>query len=224
MITTLNLKDFTLKMNNFIDYSIGFIDGVNSGKQVFFKEFGKGTIAALSQYIDTMARMDPQSLHHVYEWYRTGSPEARLFNLNSVQTSNGISITSNFKQSKTTSRQSNQIFIDKARVMENGMPITIIPKKDVLVFEVNGETVFTKKSVTVNNPGGPKVQKSYEKTFDSFFRNYFSQAFLKSSGLLNYLEDVSVYKRNLNQGSVYGRSAGLRTGYQWLVNAKIEVE
>lgn len=84
--------------------------------------------------------------------------------------------------------------------------------------------VFTKKSVTVANPGGSKVKGSYEQTFNSFFDNYFSQSFLLSSGLLNHLEDVSTYKNNLKQGSLGGRSVGIKTGYQWLLNAKIVVE
>jgi hypothetical protein len=224
MITTLNMKDFDSKMNNFIEYSIGFLEGINSAKQPFFQEFGKGLIAGLSQYIDSHARMDPQALHHVYEWYQTGSPEARLFNLTSTATSSGIKVNSSFRQSKTMSKESKQIFYNKASVMESGMPVTISPKHNVLVFEVNGETVFTKKKVTVQNPGGTKVNKSYEKTFDSFFTNYFSQSFLSSSGLLNYLEDVSAYKNNLKQGSVSGKSLGIKTGYQWLINANIGVE
>ena len=224
MITTFNTKDFDLKMNNFIEYSIGFLEGVQSAKQPFFDQFGKGIIAALSNYIDSIARMSPDSMHHVYEWYRTGSPEARLFNIKSIATSRGITIDSSFRQSRTASKQSNQVFINKARVMENGMPVTIVPKNDVLVFEVDGETVFTKKKVVVANPGGVNVRGSYEKTFNSFFNNYFSQSFLRSSGLLNHLEDVSTYKKNLKQGSISGRSTGFKTGYQWLLNAKIEVE
>jgi hypothetical protein len=42
--------------------------------------------------------------------------------------------------------------------------------------------------------------------------------------LLNYLEDVSAYKNNLKQGSVSGKSLGIKTGYQWLINANIGVE
>ena len=224
MITTLNMKDFSMKMNNFIDYSIGFLDGIHSAKPVFFKELSYGVVLALSKYIDSMARMDPQALHHIYEWYQTGSPEARLFNLKSTSNGSGFMITSSFKQSKTLSKDSHQIFANKAIVMENGMPVTITPKKNVLAFEIDGEMVFTKKSVTVANPGGSKVKGSYEQTFNSFFDNYFSQSFLLSSGLLNHLEDVSTYKNNLKQGSLGGRSVGIKTGYQWLLNAKIVVE
>jgi len=40
------------------------------------KEFG--------EYVDAKARISPRSLHHVYEWNRTGKPTSRLFKLTST--------------------------------------------------------------------------------------------------------------------------------------------
>jgi hypothetical protein len=109
--------------------------------------------------------------------------------------------------------------------MENGIPVTIRPKnKSVLAFEDNGEQVFTKQPVTVENPGGDQVQGSYEKVFDSFFRSYFSQIFLRSSGLIDYLESPKAYKNNFKAGSKQGKSKGIQTGYNWILNATIGVE
>jgi hypothetical protein len=219
-----NTTKFDKDMINFINYSIGFLEGIEHAKPVFFKEFGRGIIAGLNQYIDAHARSNQKALHHVYEWYKTGSPEARLFNLVSVPTTSGISIQSTFKQSKTLSKDSKTIFRNKAQVMENGQPVEIVPKKGLLAFDIGGETVFTKKSVTVNNPGGIAVVGSYQQTFDSFFKNYFSQSFLRASGILNYLEDVSIYKENLKSGVRGGASVGKQTGYRWLLNAKLGIE
>ena len=219
-----NTVKFDSDMRNFINYSVGFLEGIEHAKPEFFKEFGRGTIAGLNQYIDSHARTNQQALHHVYEWYKTGSPEARLFNIVSSPTTSGISINSNFKQSKTLSKDSKTVFKNKAQVMEDGQPVKIVPKKCILAFDIAGQTVFTTKSVTVNNPGGTAVAGSYQQTFDSFFKNYFSQSFLKASGLLNYLEDVSIYKQNLKSGVKTGASVGKQTGYRWLLNAKIGVE
>jgi hypothetical protein len=221
MLVKFDTRAFDQKMSQFVDYSIGFIEGVESGKSDFMKEFGRGIIAGLSQWMDSHARSNPQALHHVYEWYRTGSPEARLFNITSSANAGGIQITSTFRQSKTLQKDAKEPFYNKAQVMESGQPITIKPKKDLLVFNINGEPVFTRKEVTVVSPGGRQVAKSYEKTFDEFFQNYFTQSFLKASGLLNYLEDVSVYKTNLKNG---GKSVGKQTGYRWILNAKVGVE
>lgn len=220
----MHTANFDKDMKNFIDYSIGFIDGIDSGKQIFLKEFARGTIAGLNKYIDSTARMNQQSLHHIYEWYRTGSPEARLFRLSSVQNSEGFSVRSSFRQSSSLSKNSKDPFKNKAQVMESGMPVHIKPKNEVLAFEIDGQTVFTKKEVTIANPGGPAVRGSYQKAFDSFFQNYFSQSFLRASGILNYLDDISVYKNNISSGVKSGKSVGKTVGYRWIVNAKIGIE
>jgi hypothetical protein len=55
-------------------------------------------------------------------------------------------------------------------------------------------------------------------------RNYFTQAFLRSSGLLAYLNKPVAYKKNILAGSKVGRSKGVDTGYKWIINAKVEVE
>lgn len=224
MKVTFNTTKFDKDMKNFIDYSIGFLEGAEEAKPEFFKEFGRGTIAALNQYIDSHARMNQAAMHHVYEWYQTGSPDARLFKITSQATSSGFSITSRFTQSKTIAKNSNKPFADKAQIMENGMPVHIKPTKGVLAFDINGETVFTKKEVTVSNPGGPLVQKSYQNTFDSFFNNYFSQSFLRSSGLLAHLEDLSIYKSNIKYGLTNGKSIGKTAGHRWIMNAKVGIE
>jgi hypothetical protein len=105
--------------------------------------------------------------------------------------------------------------------MENGTRVIIKPRfADALRFEVDGEVVYTKKPVVVENPGG-NTQGEFEKAFDMFFGRYFTQAFLKSSNLGQYFENPIVYKKNLRKGMRSGRSTGLSTGYRWVVNAKV---
>jgi hypothetical protein len=94
-----------------------------------------------------------------------------------------------------------------------------VPTKKVLAFtDENGEEVFTRNPVTVNNPGGEAVRGSYETAFDTFINQYFSQAFLRSSGILDYIKDVSLYKKNLRAGKSMGRTKGVDTGYRWITN------
>lgn len=221
----LDYSKFNSLMNNVIQYSVGFLEGVNNGKQIFLKNLAEGTIETLNRYIDASARLNPQALHHVYEWYREGRPDARLFNINYSVKGNGISINSTFSQSNSLSKDSKEPFYNKARIMENGIPIVIKPKPgSVLVFEDDGETIFTQKEVIVNTPGGNRVRGSFEKTFDEFFRIYFSQAFLKSSGIMDYLEKPTAYKNNLRTGSKGGKSVGQSVGYRWIIDAKVGVE
>jgi hypothetical protein len=213
-------RRFMKAMNNIVKYSEGFLSGVESGKKIFLDGLGKKAIEALKLYIDSNARVQPDALHHVYEWERTGSPAARLFDIDYTVSNLGLSLKSTFRQSTSIKSGSRVPFYDKARIIENGIPVVIAPRTSkVLAFEENGETVFTKGPVVVENPGGALAQGGFEKAFDSFFRNYFSQAFLRSSGILDYLEKPAAYKKNLRAGQRAGKSVGISTGYRWIINA-----
>jgi hypothetical protein len=220
-----NSKQFESQMNNIVKYSIGFLDGIERGKTVFLKNLGAGTIQALAAYVDVSAKGNPRALHHIYEWYQTGSPSARLFDLDYTVSNLGLSITSTFKQSRTLKEDSNEPFYNKASIMERGIPVTITPKRSsVLVFEEGGNTIFTKNPITVRNPGGDEVQGAFEKTVDEFILRYFKQSFLRASGIYDYIKKPVLYKKNIKAGSKLGRSKGIDTGFKWIANAKIGVE
>ena len=216
----LDLAQFKKDMSNIFDYSIGFLDGVKQGKTKFLKGLGTATIESLKEFIDSNARIDPSALHHVYEWYQVGSPDARLFDIKLKVDSDQISVFSGFSQSASIQDGSNVPFINKARIMEYGESVTITPKgNNPLVFESNGETVFTKAPVTVNTPGGTHVEGSYREVFNMFFNKYFSQSFLRSSGIIEYIKSPKDFKNNLPAGKKGGRSVGVNTGYKWIVEA-----
>jgi hypothetical protein len=224
MIVTTNIKSFKKTMDNIIDYSNGFIDGVHQGKKVFLNNLGQSVIAALGQYIDMQARLNPRALHHVYEWYQEGNRNARLFNLTYTVSNLGLSVNSTFRQSLSLSQESTAPFYNKASIMENGIPVLIKPKKTVLAFEKAGKTVFTRKPVTVRDPGGEEVQGSYERVFDEFMLSYFRQSFIKASGLYNYINKPTLFKRNIKAGAKLGKAKGVQTGFKWIANATIGVE
>jgi len=225
MRVSLNAASFEKQLMNIADYSLGFIDGINKGKKIFFDNLGKSTIFALGQYIDSEARSNRSALHHVYEWYQTGSPEARLFDINYTVSNLGLSINSTFRQSRTIQADSNVPFYNKAKIMEEGIPVVVKPKKNsVLRFYQGGETVFVKKPITIRNPGGEEVQGSFERTFDEFMQRYFTQGFLRASGLFDYIKKPTIFKRNFAAGARSGKAKGVSTGFKWITNAKIEVE
>jgi hypothetical protein len=219
-----NTKSFEKQMNNIVNYSFGFLDGVQKGKSVFLNNLGHGVLTALYDYIDASARSNPRAMHHIYEWMQTGSPEARLYDLNYTVSNLGLSFKSKFTQSQSFSRNSNTPFYDKARIMEQGIPVKIAPvKSDVLVFEANGETVFTRKEVTVENPGGTEVVGSFERAVDEFMLGYFKQSFIRASGLYDYISKPVLYKANFAAGSRMGRAKGVDTGFKWIANARVGV-
>lgn len=216
----LDSNRFISDLNNIVQYSAGFLDGAKKGKNVFFNNIGILTKELLENFIDANARSNPQMLHHVYEWYRTGSPDARLFEINYTLGSSGLAFSSNFKQSSSIKKGSNVPFFNKAKIIEEGIPVTIRPKKSsVLVFEDDAETVFTKSPIEVLNPGGTQAQGGFQKVLNLFFTKYFTQAFLRSSGIRQHLNNPIIYKHNLPKGKKMGKSAGLSAGYSWITKA-----
>jgi hypothetical protein len=225
MRAVFNSAQFKKEMNNIVDYSMGFLEGIQRGKTIFLKTVGLETVELMKEFIDSNARVNPDMLHHVYEWNQTGSPSARLYDISYTTSNLGLSFRSSFRQSTSIKNGSRTPFYDKARIMEEGIPVVIRPRvAQALAFEDNGETVFTKSEVRVDNPGGTEVQGGFEKVFDMFFNRYFSQAFLRVSGIARYLENPVVYRKDMAAGKRLGRSKGLSTGYRWIANAGVGIQ
>jgi hypothetical protein len=225
MIVTANTRSINTQLNNIVNYSFGFLDGVERGKKIFFNKLGLGVIEALGQYIDVQAKSNPKALHHVYEWNQTGSPGSRLFNLTHKVSNLGLSVNSTFNQSRSVSENMNTPFYNKAKIMEEGIPVTISPKRSgVLKFNGPSGDVFTSKPIVVESPGGNEVYGSFESTVDEFMTRYFKQSFLRASGLYEYIKKPTIYKKNFKAGSRMGKSKGVETGFKWITNATIGVE
>lgn len=225
MRVTLDAKDFEKQLTNIVEYSFGFLEGAQRAKPILLDNMGKGIIEALGVYIDAAANQNPDALHHVYEWYQEGVRASRLYEFTYSATREGLSFDGTFRQSKTMSQDATKPFYDKARIMEEGTPVTITPKRSsVLAFNSGGETVFTRKSVTNFAPGGEDVQGSFQKVVDEFISRYLTQSFLRASGLYNYIENPILYKQDFARGAKLGRSQGLKTGYTWIAKARIEFD
>ena len=223
MKVIMNDAAFKKDMKNIMNYSIGFLEGVQAGKVKFLNNLGVMTKEILEQYIDSNARVNPEALHHIYEWSKVGSPDARLYDINYTVSNLGLSFVSTFKQSTSIKDGSSVPFYNKAKIMEEGTPVTIRPKKsNVLVFEDGGETVFTKGEVVVQSPGGRATTGSFQKVVDTFFTRYFTQAFLKSSGIYQYFNNADVYRKNISAGKSSGKTKGYQVGYRWIANAGIK--
>ena len=214
-----NSISLTSDIEKAIQYSEGFLEGVNSGKKEMLKELGYTIKSMLEEFIDTSARVDSASLHHVYEWYMTGQSEGRLFNIECVVTNGGLTFGSTFSQSKTFSNGSTEVFYNKAEIMEKGVPVTITPKHaQVLAFsDPQGDMVFTKGPIVVNSPGGKNVQGSFHNIINDFFQNYFSQSMLFASGFSQVLENPIEFSNGFGKSS--SRASGKEIGYNWIVKA-----
>jgi len=212
-------RQFQREINNIMEYSTGFLEGIQKGKIELYASLAPKISELAAQFIDVNARMSPELLHHIYEWEKVGSPQARLFDLDYKISNIGITFTSSLKQSTSIKNGSNVPFYDKARIMEDGVSVTIEPKKaNALRFEIDGTEVYTSSPVTVDNPGG-NTKGQFENIVDKFFGVYFRQSFLNSSGLLQYFNTPQVYKKNLVSAKRGGRALGLKTGYRWVADA-----
>lgn len=205
---------------NIAKYSEGFLEGVHSGKNKLLQSIGKNSVEIFKEFVDQQARVDEKMYHHIYEWYQTGLPEARLFDIEYAATEGGLSFNGTFSQSRSVSNGSNTPFYNKAEVMERGLPITISPvKSDVLAFVVDGEKVFTKNPVTIDRPGGSHVMGAFENIFDVFFRQHFKQSVLDMTGITRYLGNPAAYKENFKAGKTGGKAKGIQVGYNWITKA-----
>ena len=201
-------------LNNSVQYSFGFLDGIQQQRLSFNRFLGGYTAEALNKYIDAKARSNPYALHHVYEPNATGNEGARLFKFEVVATLSTISFLGSFLPSSVASDTASEPFIDKANIMENGISVVVSPKNsDVLVFEDDGETVFTTESIYIEHPGGDAVAGSFGRTVDDFFTNYFTNALL--APLLKDLSTAEEFVQDFSAGTRGGRPVGVRAGRRY---------
>jgi hypothetical protein len=212
-------KKFVKDMNNIINYSFGFLDGIQKGEQVFLQKFSQEIIQSMKDFIDSNARVDPQTYHHIYEWYQTGEANARLYKIKYRTERGKINLDYSFSQSQSIQSGSREPFRNKASIMESGTAVTIKPKNSkVLAFMVDNQQVFTSKEVTIKNPGGPLVKHSFEHIINVFFSSYFKQSFMLSSGMFEHLKNPVAFKQNLKRATSGGKALGEQVGYNWIAN------
>lgn len=215
----INSRQFAKDMDNIMQYSFGFLEGVQRGKKAFYNVLGPQIAELASQFIDSNSKVSPDLLHHIYEWERVGSPKARLFDITPIVSNLGITFNSSLRQSQSIKKGSKVPFYNKAQIMEDGVAVTIRPVRvQALRFEIGGEEIYTSNEVTVENPGG-QTQGQFKNAVANFFGVYFRQSFLQASGIQQYLENPIVYKKNLQKGKARGKVEGIKTGYRWIVSA-----
>lgn len=217
----MNNKELNKKLNNVVQYSNGFFEGVEMERIQFNRILGGYTAESLGYYIDSKARSNPKAFHHIYEWNQVGNKDSRLFSFNVNATKSNISFLGKFLPSKSVSENSSQPFTDKANIMENKIAITIEPKNsDVLVFEDDGELVFTTNFVYIANPGGDEVAGSFGAVVDEFFSAYFTNSVL--APVVKDLENIREFTNKFSQGAKSGRSVGVSAGRKYMTIKGVE--
>lgn len=205
---------------NITGYSEGFLRGAELGTEKLADSLARNAVEIFKDFVDQQARVDQQMYHHIYEWYQVGNPGARLFDINYAVSGGGISFDGTFTQSISVSNGSNQPFYNKAKIMEQGLPVTISPvNASVLTFNIDGQQIFTPNSITVEHPGGTHVMGSFERLFDLFFKEHFRQSVLDVTGITKYLSNARAYKDNFKAAKTGGKAKGVEVGYNWITKA-----
>lgn len=216
-------KQINSILTNAVKYSYGFLDGVEMDQIIFNQKLGEFTVDALNKFIDSNARANPDSLHHVYEWGQVGDASGRLFSITPKASKRVINFTGKFLKSSSVSPTSDEPFYDKASIMENSIDITVEPRDgSVLAFEDDGEMVFTSSAVYIANPGGDAVAGSFGRIVDEFFMSYFTYGLLQ-----DYLSQLAVadeYTQYFASGAKGGgRGAGVNAGKKYIGSTRMEI-
>lgn len=215
MTVSFDITDLINKMNNVVQYTEGFLVETQKQRAKLNKELGEYVVNLLGKYIDSLAKASPESLHHVYEWGQVGQESGRLFEFDMTASATSVEIFGVFLESSSVAPTGTEPFVDKARIMESGISVTIAPKNaEALVFEDDGETVFVSTSVTVDHPGGEAVVGSFSAAIESFFNTYVTKQVLMP--LLNKMASATDYKKYFGAGAKSGRRVGQTAGRRYM--------
>jgi hypothetical protein len=168
--------------------------------------------------VDKFSGMNPKAMHHIYEWKKVGSPEARLFVMSRAKIANGLYlIQSTFTQSKVPSPvdpellipgktgkyiSSRNIFKNKAEVMEKGIAINYEAKKFQPFVGINGmQFIRPGQRVYIQNPGGKYTKGSFERFMTAWYSKN-SQVIMDSSGLYEKIANEAAIVLSKNNAGI----------------------
>jgi hypothetical protein len=214
-------KKMVKTINNIINYSDGYIQETKKNEAKIANKIAKISVDVFYQYLDGLARMHPDMLHHVYEWGEVGNPGSRLYKLKTISMGKSVGVGAQLLNSNSIKEGSTEPFYDKASIMEYGESVTVTEKEaQSLFFEIDGVEYFRKGPITIANPGGEAVRGSFVRAFNEFYSNYFSEVYLRSIGLYKQLKEAKEYKKNVVVASkgVNPRLIGKNSAMQWVAN------
>lgn len=212
-------KEAKKVLHNLVEYTDGFITETKAQQSTITQRMTDLSIDHFYSYLDQLARVNPGMLHHVYEWGRVGDPQSRLYELKRKLTKNTGLVTADFLPSEMPSPNSDQVFYDKANVMEDGIPITINEvNAEALFFEIDGVEYFRTGPIVIENPGGPEVRGAFVQQFEEFYNVYFDNVYLKAIRFYQYFMDPKPYEQNfagaMKSGSA--KAIGKKTALSWV--------
>lgn len=200
----------TKQLTNLVEYMQGFVEQAKREESTVTKAVAAMSVEGFYDYMDSLARVHPDMLHHVYEWGQVGNPNARLFELKTALAGDKAVITAELLESRTIQPGSNEPFREKAEIMEEGIPVTINEvNAEALFFQIDGEEYFRLGPITIENPGGEATRGSFVHAFETFYNSYFQDVYLNSIKFYRNFSDASIVAKNAPNAIRSGNPRGL---------------
>ena len=222
LATTFDIKDFKRVMNNVVAYSSGFITEVEDKKHFITRKVANASIAEFYRYLDSLANTNPSMLHHVYEWGATGNKSQRLYELKAIISGNRSRIEAEFLTSDSIADGSSEPFYEKAKIMEEGIPVVVNEiNAKALFFEIDGQEFFRTGPIVIENPGGAEVRGQFVSQFEEFYNVYLTQFYLKSIKFYDHFSNAKAYTDNFSSISKKGNAytVGQQAALKWIMTA-----
>ena len=222
MRVKINLDDFNKKIMNAAQYGTGYIQETQKSEHKLARKVGHTSIEAFYDFLDAMASMHPDMLHHVYVWGQVGNQGAKLYELRMTDAgTRSVTIKNEFLPSSSISDQHSTPFVNKAEVMELGLPVVIEQvNADALFFTQDGQEFFRMGPIVIENPGGPAVRGSFLKFFETFYNDYLMDVFLDSIGFYKHMSQTSEFVKGWSGGvNGGGYNSGKAAAKRWITSA-----
>lgn len=209
-----NLNNFKRQMNSLTKS----LEDLPSKKNMNNVTRAAGSIAAKSfvKDLNSAAKANKKTYHHIYEWNRVGVNDARLFTvLKSGADSNSIALSIKFTKSKTKVPIAprlkrpgpsgkvvtrTKVFKDKAEVMEKNSPVSFIAKRNVAYTTTGRDIVFKKRGsmVSIKRPGGDATTGAVEKFTRKWEKSMLRPAIINSGIFDKLSKDIA---KTMNKNS-----------------------
>lgn len=214
-------KELDNVIKNVVSYTDGFLKETTAQKKTIASKIGKASIAEFYRYLDSLSSVNREMLHHVYEWGQVGNPTQRLYELKMNLKANAAEIVSDFLESTSSSDDSEQIFWNKAKIMEEGIPVVINEvQAQALFFEVDGQEFFRAGPIVIENPGGSAVRGQFVAQFEEFYNNYLEAVYLRSIKFYDHFKNPKAYYEGFRTGSKGGgKGTGRMSALKWILSA-----
>lgn len=219
MTIMLDTSEVERVLRNTIQYCDGFVDGAEGGLDTLLLRIAEQTKEGLELWMDSMAASNHAALHHVYEWYQTGSAGARLFDYTYSVGGGTIVFHGETQMSSSLPNRSSVPFYNKADVMESGASVTIRP---VNVKALHWDDVYISGEVHVANPGGAATTGSWVRFNELFFSTVLPQSLL--AAMLADLATADEFTDSFSAGAMGGGyGAGAAAGTKWITSPKVGI-